>query len=142
MNDFGHYFRDISGLVKIDIYRFLKLFGVTDPTYQHAVKKIVCAGQRGAKDARKDIGEAIVSLNRALEMLDEDESAAMIRNAVESGGVTVELFEPASEIDDDSPKQQLVGQCGELGAEVYAVIYGKPCPCGLCVEPHTCVAKR
>lgn len=95
MSKFGHYFRDIAGLAKIDIYRFLELFGVTNPCLQHATKKIVCAGHRGAKDARKDIGEAIVSLNRALEMLDEDERAATIRKAVESGDIVLEFGEPA-----------------------------------------------
>jgi hypothetical protein len=95
VKEFSHYFRDIAGLSKIDIYRFLELFGVTKSTYQHAVKKIVCAGQRGAKDERKDIGEAIVSLTRALEMLDEDERAATIRKAVESGDIVLEFGEPA-----------------------------------------------
>ena len=103
MKEFSHYFRDIAGLSKIDIYRFLELFGVTKSTYQHAVKKIVCAGQRGAKDERKDIGEAIVSLTRALEMLDEDERAATIRKAVEDGDIVLEFGEPV-----------FVGRLGEV----------------------------
>lgn len=93
MNDFGHYFRDVSALEKIDIYRFLDLFGVTGSPHQHAIKKIACAGQRGAKDARKDLNEAMVSIKRALEMLDEDDRAAMIRAAIESGSVVLEFDE-------------------------------------------------
>jgi len=73
---YPHYFRCVAHLEKIDVYRVIDLFGVTDPCLQHALKKAMAAGQRGAKDARKDISEAIDSLNRKLEMMDEDEGAA------------------------------------------------------------------
>src|SRR5690606_25536791 len=36
---YGHYFRDVSHLQAIDVYRVLRLFGVTDPCLQHATKK-------------------------------------------------------------------------------------------------------
>lgn len=71
---YDHYFRDISHLEKIDIYRFCELFGVTGPL-EHALKKIACAGNRGAKDFYKDLNEAIDSINRAIEMRQEDEAA-------------------------------------------------------------------
>lgn len=67
-----HYKKDVSHLDMIDVYRVLQLFGVTDPCEQHAVKKILCAGKRGAKSHEQDIKEAIASLNRRLEMIDED----------------------------------------------------------------------
>ena len=73
---YPHYFRSVAHLEKIDVYRVIDLFGVTDPCLQHALKKVMAAGQRGPKDARKDISEAIDSLNRKLEMMDEDEGAA------------------------------------------------------------------
>ena len=44
----SHYRRDVRHLDTIDIYRVLQLFGVTDPCLQHAAKKLLCAGQRGA----------------------------------------------------------------------------------------------
>ena len=68
----AHYFKDVSRLTEIDVYRVFKLFQVTDPCLQHAAKKIICAGQRGTKDLVKDISEAIDSLNRALAMIAED----------------------------------------------------------------------
>lgn len=71
---YDHYYRDVSHLKKIDIYRFCDLFGVTGPL-EHALKKIACAGQRGAKDFYKDLNEAIDSINRAIEMRQEDEAA-------------------------------------------------------------------
>lgn len=74
-NEFGHYYRDVRHLEKIDIYRFCDLFGITGPL-EHALKKIACAGQRGAKDFYKDLDEAISSINRAIEMRKEDEAAA------------------------------------------------------------------
>ena len=74
MNEFNHYQKSVEHLKWIDVYRVLVLFGVTDPCLQHAVKKLLCAGQRGAKGQRQDIEEAIASLMRYLEMQTEDEA--------------------------------------------------------------------
>lgn len=69
----SHYFKDVSHLKEIDVYRVLKLFGVTDPCIQHAVKKLLVAGGRGAgKDPERDLREAVDSINRALQMIAED----------------------------------------------------------------------
>lgn len=57
---------------EIDIYRIIDLYKVYDPCLQHAIKKILCAGKRGAKDITQDINEAIYSLNRFLFMKAED----------------------------------------------------------------------
>lgn len=67
-----HYKKDISHLKTIDVYRVLDLYGVTHPALQHAAKKILCAGQRGAKDRERDLREAVDSVNRALQMIAED----------------------------------------------------------------------
>lgn len=70
----SHYFRDVSHLKDIDVYRVLQLFGVTDPCVQHAVKKLLVAGGRGAgKGLEQDVREAVDSLNRALQMIAEDD---------------------------------------------------------------------
>lgn len=69
----SHYFKDVSNLKFIDVYRVLLLFAVTDPCLQHAVKKLLCAGNRGVKDELKDVQEAISSLTRYLEIKTEDE---------------------------------------------------------------------
>lgn len=71
---YPHYHKDVSHLQSIDVYRVLELYGVTDNTIGHAIKKLLCAGQRGAKDAEKDIREAVDTLNRRLQMLAEDEN--------------------------------------------------------------------
>lgn len=69
----NHYYKDVSKLKFIDVYRVLGLFNVTDPCIQHAVKKLLVAGGRGAgKDIDKDIQEAIDSLVRYQEMGEED----------------------------------------------------------------------
>ena len=61
----SHYFKDVSKLETVDVYRVLLLFGVTDPCVQHAIKKLLVAGGRGAgKDVHRDIQEAIDSLER------------------------------------------------------------------------------
>jgi len=69
-----HYFKDVTHLKTIDVYRVLDLFGVSNPCIQHAVKKLLCSGQRGVKDTRQDVQEAITSLVRYLEMQTEDET--------------------------------------------------------------------
>jgi len=75
VNEFKHYQKSVKHLNWIDVYRVLVLFDVTDPCLQHAIKKLLCAGQRGAKDKKQDVQEAIASLLRYLEMQTEDENA-------------------------------------------------------------------
>lgn len=69
---FPHYFKDVSHLDTIDIYRVIDLWGVTDSAIAHAIKKLLVAGGRGAKDAEQDVAEAIVSLRRWQEMQAEN----------------------------------------------------------------------
>lgn len=71
----NHYFKDVSYLTEVDVYRVCQMFGIEDSSgaIQHAVKKLLLPGQRGAgKDRRKDIQEAVDTLTRKLEMMDED----------------------------------------------------------------------
>lgn len=75
MNKYSHYQKPVEHLKWIDVYRVLVLFGVTNPCLQHAIKKLLCAGQRGAKDQKQDVQEAIASLLRYLEMQTEDDEA-------------------------------------------------------------------
>ena len=68
----SHYFKSVEGLKFIDVYRVLQLFNVTDPCIQHAVKKLLVAGGRGAgKDINQDIQESIDTLVRWQEMQTE-----------------------------------------------------------------------
>lgn len=71
-----HYFKDVTHLTHIDVYRVLALYNVTDQALAHAAKKVLCSGGRGVKDERRDIQEAADTLNRRLEMYEEDELAA------------------------------------------------------------------
>lgn len=71
---YPHYFKDVSKLDTVDVYRVLKLWGVADPCLQHAIKKLLAAGQRGTKDAEKDVKESIVALTRWVEMRMEEAS--------------------------------------------------------------------
>lgn len=69
----NHYFKNVRHLNDLDVYRVLKLFNVTDPCIAHAVKKLLVAGGRGAgKDIRQDLREAADSVERCLEMIEED----------------------------------------------------------------------
>lgn len=68
---YPHYHKP-SPFTHVDVYRVLALFGVTDPCLQHAVKKLLVAGGRGAKDIRRDVREAIETLERWEEMRAEE----------------------------------------------------------------------
>lgn len=73
MNKYGKYFKDIAKYLKLDIYRILDLYKVTDHTIGHAVKKLLLAGDRtGGKSLVDDVTEARDTLNRWLEMREED----------------------------------------------------------------------
>ena len=69
---YPHYYRDVSHLTHVDIYRLLDLFEVTDSAASHAIKKLIAAGRRGAKDALTDLNEARDTIARRIEMLHED----------------------------------------------------------------------
>lgn len=70
---YNHYFVRVPWSY-IDIYRLLELFKVTDNAIGHAVKKLLVPGLRGSKPTKQDIIEARDTLNRRIEMWDEDES--------------------------------------------------------------------
>ena len=69
----SHYFKDVSKLETIDVYRVLDLFDVTNQALGHAIKKLLVAGGRGAgKSIEKDIQEAIDTLLRYQEIQKEN----------------------------------------------------------------------
>jgi hypothetical protein len=74
----NHYFKDVSHLKTVDVYRVLDLFNVTDPSIAHAAKKLLVAGGRGTKDINKDIQECIDSLVRWQEMQTENISRVQV----------------------------------------------------------------
>lgn len=71
----GHYFKSVEHLTEVDVYRVCEMFKVQDCSgaTQHAIKKLLLPGQRGAgKDQRKDYQEAVDTLQRRIDMMDED----------------------------------------------------------------------
>jgi hypothetical protein len=65
---YPHYFREVTNVTHVDVYWLLRAWDVSDPCVQHAVKKLIAAGRRGAKDKVKDLKEAKDSIVRALEL--------------------------------------------------------------------------
>ena len=124
----SHYKKDVTGLDMIDVYRVLDLFGVTDPCIQHACKKLLVTGNRGHKNTEHDIQDAIDTLERWKEMRAEDrqrqsDRRPMTPNVVEysSAMPNIETLrfsvvdEPASQMQDDSPRMAAIGQNGNGG---------------------------
>lgn len=92
-----HYFRDVSHLNSLDVYRLLELFNVTCPVAQHIVKKALAAGQRGHKDTRRDWQDIADSAARRLQMIDED--AGWTAEAIRAAS-----FAPINAIDYRDPR--------------------------------------
>lgn len=57
-----------NNMLYVDVYDVLKAFDVVCPAMQHAIKKMLCSGQRGVKDSVRDKREAIDSINRSIEL--------------------------------------------------------------------------
>lgn len=71
---YPHYFKDVSHLTEVDVYRVCQLFGVNDTSgaKHHAIKKLLVSGNRGAKDNLQDVIEARNTLNRLITLMEED----------------------------------------------------------------------
>lgn len=68
---YGHYFKELpAGTTHVDVYLLLDLYKVHNAAVAHAVKKLLCAGSRGAKDIRQDLVEARDSIQRAIDIID------------------------------------------------------------------------
>ena len=71
----GHYFKKLP-TNEIDVYSVLKAFEVESHAIGHAIKKLLVAGARGGgKDRQRDYQEAIDSIERELEMMEEERKA-------------------------------------------------------------------
>ena len=69
MNNYEMTFYSTDGQVfSADVYSVLEAFDVTCPALQHAVKKLLMPGQRGAKSEVQDLKEALASVSRAIDM--------------------------------------------------------------------------
>lgn len=60
------YQREIAPGIFVDIYDVLEAWGVSCPARQHAIKKLLAAGQRGHKSEVKDLQEANHSAHQAI----------------------------------------------------------------------------
>ena len=58
----------------VDVYDVLDAFEVTNPASQHAIKKLLAAGQRGVKSTVQDLEEALQSVARAIQIEREHEA--------------------------------------------------------------------
>ena len=67
----------------MDVYDVIVAFRVTCPATAHALKKLLCPGQRGAKDVLQDLREAAWSVNEAIQFAED----AAAEKATVVGGV-------------------------------------------------------
>lgn len=60
-----------SGKCTVDVYRVLNAFPGDSPEIDHALKKLLAPGKRGAKDELQDLKEAIQSIEARIDYLRE-----------------------------------------------------------------------
>jgi hypothetical protein len=58
----------------VDMYDLFVMYEVTCPAIQHALKKLFCAGSRGAKGRVQDLEEALWSTGEAVELARDEAS--------------------------------------------------------------------
>lgn len=130
----GHYFKDVSHLKDIDVYRVLGLFGVTDQAIGHAVKKLLVAGGRGAgKDIGRDIQEAIDTLERWKELKQEDSCKVddMLPETTQPGVYDADFtplsYTPEIEVlfPPDTIRNIFMSNCGYTDSGTYEVNIGQ-----------------
>ena len=66
----SRYHKDVSAYDMIDVYDVLRLYEVESHPVGHAIKKLLMAGRRGAKDFRQDLQEAVQSIQREIDTFD------------------------------------------------------------------------
>ncbi len=66
--DKGEKYKKLVYSNSIDVYDVLVAFDVRCPATQHAIKKLLMPGARGAKSKLKDLEEAKHSVDRAIEI--------------------------------------------------------------------------
>lgn len=69
----AHYQYTYKGVL-VDPYRIFRIYGITDPAIQHAVKKLLRLGRDKESTPTQDVLEAISSLKRFVAMEEEDAS--------------------------------------------------------------------
>lgn len=62
------YQRDTGEHITVDVYDVCAAFGVSNASFAHAVKKLLCAGSRGVKDTETDLFEAINSIYEGIKL--------------------------------------------------------------------------
>jgi hypothetical protein len=63
---------------KIDPYRIAEIYHIVVQPQFHAIKKLLCAGNRGSKDLVQDINESICALERWKEMIEEEDAVEQV----------------------------------------------------------------
>lgn len=66
---YPHYFMPVGNSTHVDLHDICDWLGVSS-AIGHAIKKLACAGRRGAKGEKQDLLEAIDCINRRIEVLD------------------------------------------------------------------------
>jgi len=116
----------------MDVYDVLTAFAVTCPALAHAVKKMLCPGQRGAKTKLQDLKEAAWSLAEAIQFIEDEgasEKAEEFAKSVTNAIRDLHLCDGASEYQAANPPKV---QCYECHGTAFVRGHGRWEPCPSC----------
>lgn len=74
--------------LEIDVYEVFEAFNVTDQAVGHAIKKLLCLGERGKGDRLADLKGVEAAISRAIELEErriEDNASSPVRLPTRSG---------------------------------------------------------
>lgn len=127
------YKKPVGNRTHIDVYDVCDIFEVDDHSgaIQHALKKLLCNGERGYKPAIQDYREAIGSIQRKVELLERDnfgqqnmlewpESERRI-DAIAQNGNDGEHYSAVPSWDDMEPEYKWMAQDEDGGWWAYEV---------------------
>lgn len=59
---------DMGAWMMVDVYCVLEAFSVTCPARAHAIKKLLCCGNRGKGSAEDDLHGVLAAVSRAIDL--------------------------------------------------------------------------
>lgn len=106
------YHKDVSKYNKIDVYDLIQIYEVTNPALQHALKKILMAGQRGHKDFQQDCQDIIDSVQRAKTLIPKEGLPPNLVGASVDVAVKNKTYRIASVVAVMNPNSVRMSYCG------------------------------
>lgn len=132
------YLREIYSAVDgtkilVDVYAVIEAFNITCPAMQHAVKKMLCVGVRGSKDAMQDLIEIDAAVNRAIVLQEGRDRREKEKKEEKEYTNNVLIVPELSMVERTNPKPKPKQICNSCTVGQHHYCFGKGCDCPVTV---------